>query len=117
LLHATGYALLVGIGPLTVASTAPKLFPIWVWEERFAAQAASSPVPPVTALASPRLRDGAVAALMLGVLATAAGIVLEDETAVAAGTWLVVAGAVLFAAGFAFTARWALLRRAWTPPA
>jgi hypothetical protein len=53
---------------------------------------------------------------MLGVLATAAGIVLEDETMVALGPWLVVAGAALFAASFAFTARWGFLRRPSTPP-
>lgn len=112
-LHAAGYALLVGFGPLTVASTSSRLFPQWVWDERFAADAGRRPVPPVSALASPRLRNAAVLLLLLGTGATSSGIVLQHERAVGFGTWVVVAGAVLFVTGFARTASWALLAREW----
>ena len=112
-LHATGYALLVGFGPLTVASTGSRLFPQWVWDERFGADVGRRPVPPVSALASPRLRDAAVVMLLAGVAATSVGIVLEHELAVRAGTWTVVGGAALFVANFARTASWQLLHREW----
>ena len=107
LLHATGYAVLVGFGPLTVAATSARLFPRWVRDERFG----DGPAPPPSALFSPRLRDAAVAALGLGVLLAATGIVAEDESLASAGAWIVAAGATLFAASFAYTARWAFLRR------
>jgi hypothetical protein len=113
LLHATGYALLVGFGPLTLASTGARLFPQWVWDERFGGEAGLRSVPPVSALASTRLRDLAVATLLAGVATTSAGILLEHELAVRAGTWTVVGGAVLLVAGFARTASWELLHREW----
>ena len=113
LVHATGYALLLGFGPLTVASAATKLFPLFVWEERFAADLGRKPVPPVAALASPRLRDAAVGTLTLGLLVTAGAIVAEHEVLAAVGAWVVLAGAALLVTGFARTASWALLKREW----
>jgi hypothetical protein len=117
LVHATGYALLLGFGPLTVASAATKLFPMFVWEERFAADLGRKPVPPVAALANPRLRDAAVGALGIGLVTAATAIVIEHETLAAAGAWIVFAGAVLLVAGFVRTASWALFKREWKPPA
>jgi hypothetical protein len=115
LVHATGYALLLGFGPLTVASAATKLFPMFVWEERFAADMGRKPVPPVVALASPRLRDAAVGALAVGLVTAATAIVIESKVLAAAGAWTVFAGAVLLVTGFARTASWALLKREWKP--
>jgi len=113
LVHATGYALLLGFGPLTVASAATKLFPLFVWQERFAPDIGRKPVPPVAALASPRLRDAAVGTLTLGLLVAAGAIVAEHEVAAAVGAWIVFGGALLLVAGFARTASWALLKREW----
>lgn len=117
LLHAAGLLALAGFGPLTVASAATKLFPLFVWQERFAAEQGLRPVPPVPALASPRLRDAAVAALSAGLLVAAPAMLLEHEAAVATGAWLLFAGTALLVTGFARTASWALLKREWRPPA
>jgi len=101
---------------LTIGSTAFKLFPRWVWEERFAAERATRPVPTVTALFSPRLRHASGALLTAGVLTTAAGMLADAELPVRVGTWALFGGALAFVLNVGRTARWALLRLEWKPP-
>jgi hypothetical protein len=115
---AYGVVALFGWVTLTVASTAFKLFPQWVWEERFLPerQATGAAVPAPAALFSQRLRHASGALLALGSLATAAGMLADSEVLVAVSAWVLVAGVLAFVANFARTARWALLRGEWRPP-
>ncbi len=115
---AYGVVALFGWVCLTVASTAFKLFPTWVWEERFLPEHRSTgvAVPAPVTLFSQRLRHASGALLTLGSLATAAGMLAEEPGLVAVAAWVLVAGVLAFVANFIRTARWALLRKEWSPP-
>ena len=107
---AYGYMALMGWTTITIASTAFRLFPVWVWEERLRAEAeAGRPVPPVEALASRRLVDLSGLLLTLGVCGTAAAMLGELESLAAVTVWLVVGGVLALVVNFIRTARWALL--------
>jgi len=100
---------LLGWTTITIASTAFRLFPVWVWEERFRDEQALGPVPPVEALASRRLVDLSGLLLTLGVCGTAAAMLGELESLAAVTVWLVVGGVLALVVNFVRTARWALL--------
>ena len=112
---AYGYVALLGWTTITIASTAFKLFPVWVWEERFRAESASRPVPPVSALTSRPLLHLSGLLLTLGVCGTAAAMLLGHEPLASVTVWLVVGGVLAFVANFARTARWALLPLEYRP--
>ena len=112
---AYGYVALLGWTTITIASTAFKLFPVWVWEERFRAESATRPVPPVSALSSRPLLHLSGLLLTLGVCGTAAAMLLGDEALASITVWLVVAGVLAFVANFVRTARWALLPLEYRP--
>jgi len=115
---AYGVVALFGWACLTISSTAFKLFPRWVWEERFLPElrATGARVPAPATLFSQRLRHASGALLLAGSLATAGGMLADDADVVAVSAWVLFAGVVAFVANFARTARWALLRGEWTPP-
>jgi hypothetical protein len=106
---AYGYVALLGWTTITIASTAFRLFPVWVWEERFRAEQGLRPVPPVEALASRRLVDLSGLLLTVGVCGTAAAMLGERESLAAVSVWLVVGGVLALVVNFVRTARWALL--------
>jgi len=115
---AYGVVALFGWVCVTIASTAFKLFPTWVWEERFLPeqQSTGAAVPAPASLFSQKLRHASGALLTLGSLATAAGMLADNVGVVAVAAWVLVAGVLAFVANFIRTARWALLHKEWTPP-
>ena len=114
---AYGYTALFGWVTLTITAIAFKLFPLWVWRERFLPEWGKRPVPAVASLYSHGLRDLTGTALLVGVLATAAAIIAESESVLRISLPVVLAGMIAFVVNFARTARWALLPIAYHPPA
>jgi hypothetical protein len=112
---AYGYVALLGWTTITIASTAFRLFPVWVWEERFRAEQTLGPVPPVEAIASRGLVDLSGLLLTVGVCGTAAAMLGEHESLAAVSVWLVVGGVLALIVNFARTARWALLPLRYRP--
>jgi hypothetical protein len=113
---AYGYAGLLGWIVLTIATVAFKLFPIWVWQERFQPEYGKKPVPGMKSLYNHRLRAISNALLTAGVLATVVGILTVRGEILVVSLGLVFGGAVGFVVNFFLMARWALLRLEYHPP-
>ncbi|MGH9462422.1 MAG: hypothetical protein ACRD1X_14490 [Vicinamibacteria bacterium] len=114
---AYGYAGFLGWFVLTIATVAFKLFPIWVWQERFQPEYGKKPVPGMKSLYNNRLRVLSNFLLTTGVVATVAGILAERGEILVVSLGLVFGGAACFAVNFFLMARWALLRVEYHPPA
>lgn len=105
---AYGYLALFAWLPLTVSAVGLRLFPLWVWQERFAADFGKKPVPAVAELRSPRLQAASGWLITVGTLCTAVGIVLAALPVVWIATKLVLLGVAAFAVSFIRVARWEL---------
>lgn len=112
---AYGFLGIVGFMVLTVVTVAFKLFPMWVWKERFQSDFGKRPVPGMKELHSERLRRAANVALFTGALTTAIGIYQANETLLAISTTLVLAGVIGFLVNFVRVARWELLKKEYKP--
>ena len=112
---AYGFLGIIGFMVLSVVTVAFKLFPMWVWKERFQKEFGKRPVPGMKELHSERLRAAANIALFSGALISAIGIVQANETVLAVSTTLVLAGVVCFLANFVRVARWDLLKKHYEP--
>jgi hypothetical protein len=113
---AYGFVALFGWITLTVAGTAWKLFSLWVWEERFLPEKGRKPIPPVAALWSGALRDGAGIGLLVGSLGTAACVVFAQTRLVRLFLAALLVGALLFVVQFVRIARWELLKLEYRGP-
>jgi hypothetical protein len=114
---AYAYVALFGWILLTVMGTSWKLFSVWIWEERFLPERAIRPIPAVSQLPSPLLRDLGGSALTLGVLGVASGILLDSLPAIRVALAVELLGAACFVAQFVRLARWELLKLEYRPPA
>jgi hypothetical protein len=112
---AYGYCGLVGWIVLTITTVAFKLFPTWVWQERFLADFGKRPVPGIKDLYSHRLRAVSNPLVTIGVLATVAGILSENGSMLAVSLGLVFLGIGCFFVNFVKMARWALLNLEYRP--
>jgi hypothetical protein len=112
---AYGYLGLVGGLTLTVLSMAFKLFPMWVWKERFQADFGRRPVPGMKELYDHRLKRLGDAALVAGVCGVTLGAALGERSPIALGAWLVLAGVLAFLGNFFRVARWELLGLEYRP--
>ena len=106
---AYGYAGFYGWFVLTIAAVAFKLFPIWVWQERFQPEYGKKPVPGMKSLYNHRLRALSILLLTLGVLATIGGILTARGEILIVSLGLVFGGVVCFIVNFFLMARWVLL--------
>lgn len=113
---AYGYAGFLGWIVLTITTVAFKLFPIWVWQERFQRDFGIAAVPGMKDLYNHRLRAFSNILLTVGVLATVAGIVSARGEILAVSLGLVFGGLVCFAINFVMMARWALLDLTYSSP-
>ena len=113
---AYGYAGIFGWIVLTIATVAFKLFPIWVWQERFQPEYGKIPVPGMKSLYNHRLRLLSNVLLTTGVVATVVGILAVRGEILVVSLGLVFAGGVSFAVNFFLMARWALLGTEYHPP-
>jgi hypothetical protein len=114
---AYGYAGFLGWFVLTIATVAFKLFPIWVWQERFQPEYGKKPVPGIKSLYNHRLRFISNFLLTTGVIATVFGILAERGEILVVSLGIVFAGVVCFVVNFFLMARWALLGKEYHPPA
>jgi hypothetical protein len=112
---AYGYSGLFGWIVFTITAVAFKLFPIWVWQERFQADFGRKPVPGMKDLYLHGLRVGSHLLLAAGVIGTAAGIFWGARPMLAVGSALVVLGVVSFIFNFVRMARWGLLPGEYRP--
>jgi hypothetical protein len=106
---AYGFLGLFGFMVASVVTVAFKLFPIWVWKERFQSDFGKRPVPGMKDLPSSTLRVLANVATSAGALLTAIAIFLASPEALLAGTTVLLAGILSFAANFLRVVRWSLL--------
>ena len=114
---AYGYVGLYGWFGLTIVAMAFKLFPMWVWKERFREHFGKRPVPGMKDLYSHRLKAVADAALVTGVLAVGGGALLASPAALRFGSLLALIGVLGFLANFIRMARWELLKLEYQPTA
>jgi len=112
---AYGFLGVFGFMVLTVVTVAFKLFPMWVWKERFQKDFGKKPVPGMKELASDKLRLAANVGIFTGVLLTAVAIVTSSPALLDCSTPLILAGVMCFVANFARVARWELLELDYNP--
>lgn len=102
---AYGYVALFGWIVLTVLGTSWKLFSVWVWQERFAADLGRKPVPAVSSLPSPLFRRICATAQSLGVLGVAAAVIAGHATGLRVALALQLVGTLAFLGHFLTIAR------------
>jgi hypothetical protein len=112
---AYAYAGFFGWIVLTITTVAFKLFPIWVWQERFQRDFGIAAVPGMKDLYNHRLRALSNVLVTVGVLATVVGIVSERGEILAISLGLVFVGVSCFVINFVMMARWALLDLEYHP--
>ena len=112
---AYGYAGFLGWIVLTITTVAFKLFPIWVWQERFLSDFGKAPVPGMKSLYNHRLRALSNLLLTTGVVATVLGILTVRGEILVVSLGLVFGGVVCFVVNFFLMARWALLGKEYHP--
>jgi len=112
---AYGFAGLWGWFVLSITVFAFKLFPMWVWQERFQADFGRVPVPGMRQLASERLRSIANLSLSFGVAGTAFAIGGGWELLLRIALASLLLGVLAFLANFYRVARWAIMRKPFVP--
>lgn len=112
---AYGFLGLTGWVTLAMTSFAHKLFPLWVWEERFGADLGKRPVPSMRRLHSTTVLHASGLAQTAGSVAAVLGILLDRDPLAAWGFRIFTVGILLFGVNFFLMARWSLLRRQYTP--
>jgi len=110
-----GFLGVFGFMVLTVVTVAFKLFPMWVWKERFQKDFGKKPVPGMKELASHKLRVAANVGIFTGVLLTAVAIAISSPTLLKLSTPLILLGVICFVTNFARVARWELLQMDYKP--
>ncbi len=106
---AYGFLGLFGFMTTTVVTVAFKIFPIWVWKERFQPELGKKPVPGMKDLPSQRLRVAANVATFTGSLVTAIAILSGSETMLTASTAVLAAGIASFVVNLFRVVRWSFL--------
>ena len=112
---AYGYTALLGWIVLTITTVAFKIFPIWVWQERFQKDFGKAAVPGMKDLYNHRLRALSHVLVAVEVSATAVGIVSASGELLLVSLGLVFFGVVCFVVNFVMMARWALLDLEYRP--
>ncbi len=106
---AYGFLGLFGFMSATVVTVAFKLFPIWVWKERFQADFGKKPVPGMKDLPSQPLRVVANIATFAGSLGTAIAILAGSPNGLTIATAVLAAGIAAFVVNLARVVRWSFL--------
>jgi hypothetical protein len=106
---AYGFLGLFGFMALTVVTVAFKLFPIWVWKERFQPDFGKKPVPGMKDLPSQPLRVAANVAVFTGSLATAIAIGVGSAGLLAVSTAVLAAGIAAFVVNLVRVVRWSFV--------
>lgn len=114
---AYGYMGLLGWITLTISAQVYKLFPMFVWEERFLGEFGKKPVPAMKELYSKKLQTVSNGFISLGVVGTVAGIVSRTLPLITFFHGMVIIGITTFILNFILMARWALLGKTYRPTA
>ena len=114
---AYGFLALFGFMVSTVVSVAFKLFPMWVWKERFEPDFGKQPVPAMKELVSLPLRIAANLMVFGGSAGTTLGILFESPTTLFVATAAIAVGVGCFVVNVARVVRWALLEIEFHPSA
>jgi hypothetical protein len=112
---AYGYVGLLGWITLTITAQVYKLFPMFVWEERFRDLWGKEPVPAMRDLYSGTLQTVSNGFLSLGIAGAAAGIVTNYLPLITFFHGVVIIGVLAFLINFFLMARWVLLRTTYHP--
>jgi hypothetical protein len=112
---AYGYVGLLGWITLTITSHAYKLFPMFVWEERFRNLWGKETVPAMRDLYSTSLQTLSNSLISLGVLGTVAGVLANYLPVIAFFHGTVIIGVAAFLVNFFLMARWAILKKEFHP--
>jgi hypothetical protein len=106
---AYGFLGLFGFMTLSVVTAAFKLFPIFVWKERFQPEFGKHPVPGMKDLPSQPLRIGANVAVFAGSLGTAAAVLADSSGALTWSTAILAAGIGAFVINLLLVVRWSFV--------
>jgi len=106
---AYGFLGLYGFMTLTVVTVAFKLFPIWVWKERFLPDFGKQPIPGMKDLPSPGLRLWANVATFAGSLGTGLAIYAGSSGGLTFTTTVLASGIVAFVVNLFLVVRWSFL--------
>ncbi len=106
---AYGFLGLFGFMTLTVVTVAFKLFPIWVWKERFQPEFGTRPVPGMKDLSSQGLRVLANVATFAGTLGTGIAIFAGSLDGLTASTAVLATGIAAFVVNLLRVVRWSFL--------
>jgi hypothetical protein len=106
---AYGFLGLFGFMALTVVTVAFKLFPIWVWKERFQPDFGKKPVPGMKDLVSQPLRVAANLAVFAGSLLTATAILIASPRILGVSTAVLAAGIACFVVNLGRVVRWSFV--------
>lgn len=109
---AYGFLGLFGFMTLTVVTVAFKLFPIFVWKERFQADFGKRPVPGMKDLPSQSLRVFSNLATFAGSLGTGLAIYLGSSSGLTLTTTVLASGIAGFAVNLFLVVRWSFLNLA-----
>ena len=112
---AYGYVGFYGWITLTIAAQVYKLFPMFVWAERFKQSWGKEPVPAMRDLYNPTLQTLSGSFISIGVVGVAGGILANFLPLITFFHGMVLIGIVAFLINFVLMARWALLGRAYKP--
>lgn len=112
---AYGYIGFLGWITLTISAMAYKLFPMFVWEERFRSLWGKEPVPAMTDLYSSKLQMLSGCFIALGVAGASTGIVVNYLPVITFFHGVVVLGVAAFLINFFLIARWVLLQKKFRP--
>ncbi|HYK92089.1 MAG TPA: hypothetical protein VE398_25225 [Acidobacteriota bacterium] len=110
-----GYVGLLGWITLTVMALAYKLFPLFVWEERFRSMWGREPVPAMRDLYSTPVQTLSNGFVSIGVMGTSVGVIAGYLPLITFFHGMVVVGAAAFMVNFFMMARWALLKKEFHP--
>jgi hypothetical protein len=106
---AYGFLGLFGFMSLSVVTAAFKLFPIFVWKERFQPEFGKRPVPGMKDLPSHGLRILANVATFAGSLGTGLGILAGNPDALTVSTAVLASGIAAFVVNLLRVVRWSFL--------
>jgi hypothetical protein len=112
---AYGYVGILGWITLTITAQVYKLFPMFVWEERFRHLWGIQPVPAMRDLYSAGLQTISNGFIASGVAGVTVGVIGHWRPLITVAQGLVVIGAITFLMNFFLMARWAILRWPYNP--
>lgn len=112
---AYGFVGMWGWFVLTINIFVYKLFPMWVWQERFQKDLGNKPVPAMSDLYSHPLRTISLVSYSSGIVLTVIAILMSNTPLIKVSLGLVFLGTACFVTNFVRMARWKLFNLTYVP--